>query len=36
MDFNLNKAKKSWKFDRIKSTIKYQTIDEVLDKNKAK
>ena len=34
-DFDSNKAKTPWKFDRIKSIIKYQTTDGVLNTNKA-
>jgi len=36
MDFNSNKGKYLQKFDGIKSIIKYQTTNGVLDTNKAK
>ena len=36
MNFDSNKAKKLWTFDRIKFIIKYQTTNGVLDTNKAK
>ena len=36
VDFDLNKVKQPWNFDRIKSIIKYQTSNGVLSTKKAK